>query len=251
MNIDIQSLSHSFFNGTETQALTHISVNFQPNQFIAIIGPSGCGKSTLLRLMANLLTPTRGEISFDGYSPSVAMKHGKIAWMSQSPALLPWLNAEKNLELALDFSKKYKTNTYNVSETLEMVGLTSAARQYPFTLSGGMQQRLSLARLLIQQAEVWLMDEPFASLDELTREKLTGELWEIWRKIKPNVFWVTHNIYEAIKMSDRILVFSQQPGKIIGDFDIQIPFPREENHPQFLDFLYQIRRVLQENGGQN
>jgi len=95
---------------------------------------------------------------------------------------------------------------------------------------------------------VWLMDEPFASLDELTREKLTGELWEIWRKIKPNVFWVTHNIYEAIKMSDRILVFSQQPGRIIGDFDIQIAFPREENHPQFLDFLYQIRRVLQENG---
>jgi NitT/TauT family transport system ATP-binding protein len=250
MHIFIQSLSHTFFNGSETLALKDLSAKFQPGQFIAIIGPSGCGKSTLLRLLANLITPSRGEIHFDGQTPAEVMKKGKIAWMSQSPALLPWLNAEKNLELALDFSKRYKSNTFSVSETLGMVGLTSAAKQYPFTLSGCMQQRLSLARLLIQQAEVWLMDEPFASLDELTREKLTGELWEIWQNIKPTVFWVTHNIYEAIKMSDRIIVLSQQPGKIIGDFQITIPFPREESHPQFLAYLYQIRQVLQSNGSE-
>lgn len=247
MQISINHLSHSFVNGTETKALSDIQVRFEPRQFIAIIGPSGCGKSTLLRLMANLILPTMGEILYDEQSPAAMLKQGKVAWMSQSPALIPWLTAEKNLELALEFSKKYKKSRLSVPETLEMVGLTAAAKQYPFTLSGGMQQRLSLARLLIQQADVWLMDEPFASLDELTREKLTGELWEIWQNVKPTVFWVTHNIYEAIKMSDRILVFSRQPGKIIGDFKISLPVPRQENHPQFLSYLFQIRQVLQNN----
>ena len=128
-----------------------------------------------------------------------------------------------------------------------MVGLTSAAQQYPFTLSGGMQQRLSLARVLIQQAQIWLMDEPFAALDELTREKLTSDLWEIWKALKPSVFWVTHNIYEAIKMADRILVFSSQPGKIVGDFDINLTFPRQEENSQFQFYLSSIRQVLQTN----
>ncbi|MHB8134803.1 MAG: ABC transporter ATP-binding protein [Anaerolineaceae bacterium] len=247
MNVSIESLSHSFFNGTETQALSEITVNAQPGHFIAIIGPSGCGKSTLLRLMANLIEPTQGEILIDGISPKKAVEQGKIAWMSQSPALLPWLSVEKNLELALDFSKRYKPTTLGVSETLQMVGLTSAAQQYPFTLSGGMQQRLSLARVLIQQAQIWLMDEPFAALDELTREKLTSDLWEIWKALKPSVFWVTHNIYEAIKMADRILVFSAQPGKIVGDFDINLTFPRQEENSQFQFYLSSIRKVLQTN----
>ena len=247
MTITIQALSHSFFNGSETHALSEITVSVQPRQFIAIIGPSGCGKSTLLRLMANLMEPTQGEILIDGVSPAQAVQQGKIAWMSQSPALLPWLSSEKNLQLALDFSKRYKPTTLGVQETLQMVGLTSAAKQYPFTLSGGMQQRLSLARVLIQQAQIWLMDEPFAALDELTREKLTSDLWEIWKALKPSVFWVTHNIYEAIKMADRILVFSDQPGKIIGDFDINIPFPRQEENPQFQFYLSSIRKVLQTN----
>jgi NitT/TauT family transport system ATP-binding protein len=245
VQVSIHSLSHSFYNGCETKALQDISVTFRPSQFIAIIGPSGCGKSTLLRLMANLIRPSAGEILLDGLPASHPTHHGKIAWMSQSPALLPWLSAEKNLELALDFAKRYHPNPMSISETLEMAGLTSAAKQFPFTLSGGMQQRLSLARVLIQQADIWLMDEPFASLDELTREKLSAELWEIWKGLKPSVFWVTHNIYEALEMADRILVLSAQPGQIMGDFEIDLPHPRQENHPRFLSYLAEIRQVLQ------
>ncbi len=246
MRITIDTLSHTFYNGQATPALQNIHLSFESGKFVALIGSSGCGKSTLLRLMANLITPTLGSIHYNGHSSRQAVLDGQIAWLSQSPALLPWLNVEKNLALAQKFTQSNSPSRLSIGDALALVGLTAASQQYPFTLSGGMQQRLALARVLLQHAPVWLMDEPFAALDELTREKLTEELWQIWQVQMPAVFWVTHNIYEAIKLADRILVFSPQPGQIAADFQVEMPYPRHEDQVQFQNLLGQIRLILQQ-----
>lgn len=249
MNISIKSLTHQYFNGKTTHALDNITLDISHNQFVAIIGPSGCGKSTLLRLIANLISPSQGEIRIGENDPQQAIYTGDIAWMAQSPALLPWLTVEGNLRLAERFHKGTQKQL-SVTQVLERVGLTDAADQHPNALSGGMQQRLALARLLLQDSPIWLMDEPFAALDELTREKLTEELISLWKDFTPTVLWITHNIHEAIKLSDRILVFSEQPGKIIADLPNQIPHPRSENNPDFQDLLIRLRHILhQDNNG--
>ncbi|MDO9086635.1 MAG: ABC transporter ATP-binding protein [Anaerolineaceae bacterium] len=244
MQISIKSLSHQYFNGKTTHALEDIHLDILQKQFVALIGPSGCGKSTLIRLIANLITPSIGEIKIGQIDPQKAIENGQIAWMAQSPALLPWLTVEGNLRLAERFQKGRQKRKLSVEQVLERVGLVGAADQHPFTLSGGMQQRLALARLLLQDAPIWLMDEPFAALDELTRERLTEELFSLWKDFSPTVLWITHNIHEAVKLSDRILVFSDQPGRIIADIPNPIPHPRLENQPDFQDLLSRLRKVL-------
>jgi NitT/TauT family transport system ATP-binding protein len=248
MKISISALSHTFNNGTQTRAIDNITCEIEEHQFVAIIGPSGCGKSTLLRLMANLVSPTSGSISYDGHTPSSAVQEGKIAWMSQSPALLPWLTVQKNLDLSNRLINNDSVNPFTSSQVLSRVGLNSAADQYPFMLSGGMQQRLALARLLIQNAPIWLMDEPFAALDEITREHLSEELFDLWKDFHPTVLWVTHNIYEAIKLADRILVFSPQPGRLIADVSNPLTHPRQENTDSFQNLLKTLRHSLKQTG---
>jgi NitT/TauT family transport system ATP-binding protein len=248
MKISISTLSHTFNNGTETKAIDNISCEIGDSQFVAIIGPSGCGKSTLLRLMANLVSPTSGSIRYDDLNPSSAIQNGKIAWMSQSPALLPWLTVQKNLDLSNRLIKNDREFSLTRDQVLSRVGLSQAADQYPFMLSGGMQQRLALARLLIQNAPVWLMDEPFAALDEITRERLSEELFDLWKDFHPTVLWVTHNIYEAIKLADRILVFSPQPGRLIADVDNPLAYPRQENTASFQNLLKSLRHGLKQTG---
>jgi NitT/TauT family transport system ATP-binding protein len=244
MQISINSLSHQYFNGKTTHALEDIHLDILQKQFVALIGPSGCGKSTLIRLIANLITPSVGEIRIGQIDPQKAIENGQIAWMAQSPALLPWLTVEGNLRLAERFQKEKQTRKLSVEQVLERVGLARVADQHPFTLSGGMQQRLALARLLLQDAPIWLMDEPFAALDELTRERLTEELFSLWKDFSPTVLWITHNIHEAVKLSDRILVFSDQPGRIIADISNPIPHPRVENQSEFQELLSKLREIL-------
>ena len=248
MEISIQSLTHQYFNGKTTHALDDIHLNIADKQFVALIGPSGCGKSTLIRLIANLINPSHGVIKIGQFQPKEAIENGQIAWMAQSPALLPWLTVAGNLELAEHFQKNEGKQKLSITQVLKRVGLEKAADQHPNTLSGGMQQRLALARLLLQDAPIWLMDEPFAALDELTRERLTEELFSLWKDFSPTVLWITHNIHEAIKLSDRILVFSDQPGRIIADIPNHIPHPRQENEPDFQKLLMKLRKILhQEN----
>lgn len=244
MQISINSLSHQYYNGKVTHALEDINIEIQKKQFVALIGPSGCGKSTLIRLIANLISPSTGSISIDYFQPKEAIENGLIAWMAQSPALLPWLTVEGNLQMATRFYKGDQKPKLTVKQVLDRVGLTEAADQHPFTLSGGMQQRLALARLLLQDSPIWLMDEPFAALDELTREKLTEELFSLWKDFSPTVLWITHNIHEAIKLSDRILIFSDKPGSIIADISNTIPHPRKENDPTFQSLLSKLRNIL-------
>ncbi|PKO06127.1 MAG: sulfonate ABC transporter ATP-binding protein [Chloroflexi bacterium HGW-Chloroflexi-3] len=244
MQISIQSLSHQYFNGKTTHALEDIHLDISQKQFVALIGPSGCGKSTLIRLIANLIAPSQGEIRIGEFHPKQAIENGQVAWMAQSPALLPWLTVEGNLRLAERFQKVKNQQPLSVEQVLKRVGLEGAADQHPYTLSGGMQQRLALARLLLQDAPIWLMDEPFAALDELTRERLTEELFSLWKDFSPTVLWITHNIHEAIKLSDRILVFSEQPGRIVADIPTAIPHPRLENNPDFQELLFRLRSIL-------
>lgn len=242
--IQFLSISHQYLNGHLVPALKDINLTIQSGQFIALIGPSGCGKSTLLRLAANLVQPSQGQIRIHGDNPQQAILHKRIAWMAQKPALLPWLSVQKNIELALKFQKNQISVQEQTLQALQAVQLTDAAHQFPNTLSGGMQQRLALARLLVQNADVWLMDEPFAALDELTRENLTAELFQLWSSQQPTVLWVTHNIHEAIKLADRILVFSPQPGRIIADLMLDLSHPRREDSPEFQSQLNNLRKIL-------
>ena len=212
---------------------------------MAVIGPSGCGKSTLLRLVANLLQPSTGRISAGGKSPAQASAERRIAWMSQSPALLPWRTARGNVALTAQFMPSGKARL-TPEAALERVGLSDAADIYPFMLSGGMQQRLALARTLTLPADLWLMDEPFAALDELTRERLTGDLLELWRPYRATVLWVTHNLSEALRLADRVLVLSPRPARLIADVKVDLPRPREDDDPDFLTLRAQLRKALED-----
>lgn len=245
MNIEFDSLTHNFKNGKPHRtALEDISLEILSGQFTAIIGPSGCGKSTLLRLAADLIQPSRGSIRIGGRSPAEARRAGEIAWMAQSPALLPWLTAQQNVALAQKFLRTDRQPRISAVEALQRVGLEDDGNAYPFTLSGGMQQRLALARLLALDAGLWLMDEPFAALDEITREKLTTELLSLWQPFQPTVLWVTHNIYEALRLADRVVVITPSPGRIAADVNIPLPRPRREDQPDFQSAMAALREVL-------
>lgn len=247
MNVQFISLSHAFKNGEpQRPALEDISLEIQSGQFTTIIGPSGCGKSTLLRLTADLIKPSGGSIRINGRTPAQARIAGDIAWMAQSPALLPWLTAAQNVALAQKFLRSDRLPRITPAQALERVGLAEVANTYPFTFSGGMQQRLALARLLALDASLWLMDEPFAALDEITREKLTTELLSLWQPLQPTVLWVTHNYYEALRLADRIIVITPAPGRIAADLSIPLPRPRREEQPEFQECLGVLRRIMAE-----
>jgi NitT/TauT family transport system ATP-binding protein len=244
MKVEITALSHTFYTPQPRPALLGLDLHIPSGQFAAIIGPSGCGKSTLLRLIASLLQPTSGSIRLDGKTPAEANAAQQVAWLAQSPALLPWLTAAGNIALARKLLATRLNHQMSVQDALERVGLENVARAYPFTLSGGMQQRLALARLLIQNAGLWLMDEPFAALDEITREQLAAMLLDLWRPAQPTVLWVTHNIYEALRLAERVIVFSPAPGRIIADFSVALPHPRREDTPAFQKLLHEVRTAL-------
>lgn len=241
MEILLHALSHTFPN---RPALDDLNLRVPGGQFVAIVGPSGCGKSTLLRLVANLLTPTGGQIRLDGQTPEEAAADRKIAWMAQSPALLPWLTVRDNVALAGKFLGG-RASRLSAEEALSRVGLADFAGAYPFTLSGGMQQRLALARTLALPASLWLMDEPFAALDELTRERMAAELFDLWQPLHPTVLWVTHNLHEALRLADRVLVLTPRPARLAADLTIDLPRPREEGTQGWMAYLKQIRAALE------
>ena len=246
MNMFVDSVTHTFNDGVPRDALVDVSFDVGAGRFVAIVGPSGCGKSTLLRLIANLLTPSHGHIGLDGQAPARMQAERRIAWMAQSPALLPWLTVRANVDLALRFHSPDRLPRLTTTEALDLVRLSDVSEAYPHTLSGGMQQRLALARLLVMDAALWLMDEPFSSLDELSRERLTGELVHLWEPLRPTVLWVTHHIYEALRLADRVLVFSSSPGRLVADLAVDFPRPRIEAGPEFQALLRELRSILEE-----
>jgi NitT/TauT family transport system ATP-binding protein len=246
MQITTRSLNHTYLQrkGTRLQAIKMIDLDIQDGEFIALIGPSGCGKSTLLRILSGLLDPTGGAVILGNQPPQKLVAAKRVGWLSQNPALLPWKTVQENIALAQQINPQNHRTLLPPKDLLAMIGLTDFADAYPFSLSGGMQQRVALARTLALGADLWLMDEPFAALDELTREILTAELLDIWRQLRPTVIWVTHHIYEAARLADRVLVMTPRPGQIAAEIPVDLPRPRAESQPQFQHIITHIRTQL-------
>ena len=246
MNLSISHLSHTY-NPSSSEAhlaLKDIQLEVQPSEFVALIGPSGCGKSTLLRIIAGLVEPTKGSARLAHLKPEQASAAKQISWMAQKPALLPWRSVLSNVALAQKINPKNSRTLLSPLELLDLVRLGEVASAHTFTLSGGMQQRVALARTLALGADYWLMDEPFTALDELTRESLTREVLGLWKRFRPTVLWVTHNISEAVRMADRVLVMSRSPGQIHAEHRIHLARPRDETTPAFQDIVRLIRSDL-------
>jgi NitT/TauT family transport system ATP-binding protein len=245
MRIHVNSVSHTYStNKRAIAALQDINFIVESGEFVALIGPSGCGKSTLLRILANLILPTSGEVFIGGKSPEEAKAEKQIGWLAQNPALLPWRTVADNISLAQQINQQNSRSLPSPEELLRMVDLGDFADSYPFTLSGGMAQRAALARTLATGAQVWLMDEPFAALDEITREMLSFKVNKIWENFKPTVLWITHSIYEATRLADRVLVMSPRPGTISSQLQIDLPRPRNEADPGFHELIVELRSHL-------
>jgi NitT/TauT family transport system ATP-binding protein len=213
-------------SGRETTALEDIALEVRDGEFITLVGPSGSGKSTLLALIDGQLTPTRGTLQIDG--APIKRGTGQRAMVFQDASLFPWLTAEKNAMFGLQAAgKSAKEARERVREVLRIVGVDAFAQHYPHELSGGMQQRVNLARALAVDPDILLMDEPFAALDAQTRYVMQEELLKIWRRTRKTVIFVTHQIGEAIFLSDRIVVLSGRPGTVTETIPVDLPRPRE------------------------
>ncbi|MEV6846000.1 ABC transporter ATP-binding protein [Actinoplanes sp. NPDC051411] len=211
------------------EALQDINLTVGRGEFLTLIGRSGCGKSTLLNMIAGLLKPTAGEITIDG--TPVTGPRRDVAMVFQRPALLPWRSVEKNVMLPAEIFGWRKTDVRERADRLlELTGLTAFRKRLPHELSGGMQQRVSLCRALIQQPTVMLMDEPFSALDALTREELAVELQRIHLEMQTTIVFVTHSIPEAVLLADRVAVLSSRPGRLAELVEIEIPRPRTFGH---------------------
>jgi NitT/TauT family transport system ATP-binding protein len=228
------------------QALAGVDLEVEAGQFASIVGPSGCGKSTLLRLVAGLAELTSGTLSVDGRPPLETRRTRRdLAYVFQEPTLLPWRTLERNVALPLEL--RGQQDQGRVAQILEMVGLKEFARAYPHQLSGGMRMRASIARALIVRPGLLLLDEPFGALDELTRQRLNEELLRLWEKDRWTGLFVTHNVYEAVFLSQRVLVMSARPGRLIADLEVPFPHPRDpelRTAPEFNRLAAQISHEL-------
>lgn len=235
------------------EVLRDVHLDIADGQFITIVGLSGCGKTTLLNLVAGLLMPTSGQVTVDGVpvrGPAPAR-----AVVFQDAALLPWRTVLRNVELGLEMQRKYgKAEIRNRAlKHLEMVGLRDFANDYPHQLSGGMRQRVNLARALVAEPDVLLMDEPFAALDAYTRETMGEELLRIWQQSRKTVLFITHSADEAIMLSDRIVAMGRPPTGIIADIPVSLPRPRTmdvRGLPRFAQLGLEIRHLLARAGAE-
>ena len=248
MNISTVSVDHTFSHqkNDPLRVLSDINLEIKSGEFVALVGPSGCGKSTLLRILAGLQFATQGHVSLGGKTPSEATAHKQIAWMAQNPALLPWHTTYANVAMAQKINPRNHRPDALLSpqELLDLVNLGDFKNAYPFMLSGGMQQRVVLARTLASGAAIWLMDEPFTALDELTREALALEVLGLWQRFQTTVVWVTHSVHESVRLADRVLVMSARPGCIHAQHKISLPRPRDDTSVEFQEHVRALREDL-------
>lgn len=228
------------------EALSEASLCIARKEVVSIIGPSGCGKSTLLRILGGLLRPTGGRVLFNGRELNAPLR--EISIVFQRPNLMPWRTALRNVALPLELAGVPRKRAEQTARTyLEMVGLGSFANALPHELSGGMSQRVAVARALVHEPDLLLLDEPFAALDALTREKMDWELIKLVQRQHKTVVMVTHNIQEAILLSDRVLTMSSRPGRLEQEVVIDLPRPRspeDQYSPQYLALARQLRESL-------
>ena len=237
-------MTYQTSTNTDVTALTNVTMNIHKGEFVSLLGPSGCGKTTLLRIIADLLVPTTGEITVGGETPKDARLKRKYGIVCQGAVLYDWRTVKKNIMLPLEIMHLPKRDCEERAEKmLELVGLKDFAKHYPRQLSGGMQQRVGIARALAIQPEILLMDEPFSALDEFTREKLHEDLLHIWRKTNKTIVFVTHNIQESVFLSDRVCVLSPHPGRISALIDIDLPRPRTMEMKSTLEFTEYVAKI--------
>ncbi|WP_184532565.1 MULTISPECIES: ABC transporter ATP-binding protein [unclassified Variovorax] len=235
----------------EVHALDGINVDIKPGSFVVIVGPSGCGKSSLLKMLAGLQLASTGEIHVMGRK--LTAPRSDIGVVFQSPVLFPWRTVMDNLMLPVDVRKLDRGSFHDRAlEMLKLVGLQDFADRYPWELSGGMQQRVSIARALIGEPALLLMDEPFGALDAFTREHMNLELQRIWMKTGKTIVLITHSISEAVYLADRVLVMSPRPGRFVDDIAIDLPRLRQlsvMSTPEFGTYVDRIRELFNVAGG--
>jgi NitT/TauT family transport system ATP-binding protein len=252
--IAIDHLTKTYDSGSgQVTALHDVSLSIAPGEFIALIGPSGCGKSTLMRLIGDLDQPSAGSIQVKGKPPARARIDRDYGIVFQAPVLYDWRTVRKNVELPLEImGRAGPARQERAQAMLQLVGLQDFGESYPWQLSGGMQQRVSIARALSFSPSILLMDEPFGALDEITRERMQAELLTIWGDAETDttVIFVTHSIPEAVFLSDRVVVMSPRPGRIERVVTIDLPRPRDivtRESPRFFELVTEVRESLRES----
>ena len=235
-------------NDGPVHALSEVNLDVDSGDFVSFIGPSGCGKTTFLRVVADLEKPTSGEITVNGVTPEEARRARAYGYVFQAASLYPWRTVERNVGLPLEIMGYGKQDQRErVARTLEMVDLKGFEKRYPWQLSGGMQQRVSIARALAFDADLLLMDEPFGALDEIVRDHLNEQLLQLWRNTAKTICFVTHSISEAVYLSTRIVVMSPRPGRIIDVISSTLPEERPldiRETPEFLEVAHRVREGL-------
>lgn len=242
-SLDVERISHAFdIDGNVLPVLDDVNFSVKPGEFIALLGPSGCGKSTLLRLVAGLDQPRHGDLVVDG--EAVAGPDPSRVVVFQDPTLYPWRTVWRNASLGLEARGLLKQQRHRVDEALTLVGLDRFAHVYPHQLSGGMAQRASLARALVNDPKLLILDEPLGKLDSLTRLAMQSELTRLWQARGFTVLMVTHDVEEALLLSNRVIVFSDRPARLRADLAVDLPYPRHRDHPELLRLRREILGLL-------
>jgi NitT/TauT family transport system ATP-binding protein len=243
-SIDIRGVSKLYrrAGSPPVQALLPVNLSIAPGEFVSLVGPSGCGKTTLLMMLCDLLDPTTGTVLIDGRPVLAADPTVSIAF--QKPTLLRWKTVLDNVLLPARIMHKLDEGARRrADELLQITGLNAFKDRYPHELSGGMQQRASIVRALVTDPNVLLMDEPFAALDEFTRDLLNDELLRLWTNRRKTVVFVTHNISEAVYLSDRVVIMAPRPGRVLDVIDIPVPRPRRAEMRDDIEFMQVVRRI--------
>jgi NitT/TauT family transport system ATP-binding protein len=236
--VSLRGVGKTFESGTV--ALNSFDLTVRDGEFVSLLGPSGCGKSTALRIIAGLSAPSAGAVE----GPD-----GKIGFVFQEPTLMPWADVAANVRLPLRLAHADNAQSRAaVTQALEKVGLSDFAQSYPRELSGGMKMRTSIARALVTEPQLLLMDEPFAALDEITRFKLNNDLLTLWQALRRTVIFVTHSVFESVYLSQRIVVLTPRPGRVFTEIAIPAPYPRDERFRTSADYAGYCRQVAETLG---
>lgn len=249
-SLEVRGVSRRFISpeGLEFTALSEVSLSVSAGQFVSLVGPSGCGKSTLLRLITGLDTPSTGELLVG--SDPITGPSASRGLVFQDPNLFPWLTVRRNVQAGLVARGVLQEKQHEVDEFLRLVGLEAFANSFPHHLSGGMAQRVALARALINHPKILLLDEPLGALDAFTRMRMQDEVLRLWQARGTTILLVTHDIDEAIYMSDSIVIMSPRPGRIERIIPVDIPCPRDRSSPEFLRLRGDILELLHFGGNE-
>jgi NitT/TauT family transport system ATP-binding protein len=252
--VRIAGVDKTFSRGDRvlTKALEGIDLDIGRGEFVSLIGPSGCGKSTLLRIVGDLISPSTGSVTVNGKTAQQARLDRDYGMVFQAPVLFDWRTVEDNVKLPLEIlGQDSATRTRRAREMLELVELGDFLKHHPYQLSGGMQQRVAIARALAFQPSILLMHEPFGALDEMTRERMNGEVLRIWEQTGTTILFVTHSIPEAVFLSSRVVVMSARPGRITKVIDVDLPRPRNEDTREtrrYFELVTAVREALRSGG---